>query len=151
MDPKVNGQVQQQWGWLLAAYLFLGGVGAGAYVIAALHGFMTGEVTLATSIGLWISWPAVGLGTICLLADLGNPMKAFLAGFKPGTSWIARGFWIISAFMVVAFIHTMLITYTDTGKEILHPLSVLGIVLSMVLLPQASPHRADSPIMPGPT
>ena len=30
MDPKVNGQLQKEWGWLIAAYLFLGGVAGGA-------------------------------------------------------------------------------------------------------------------------
>ena len=40
MDPKHNGQIQTEWGWLIAIYLFLGGVGAGAYTIAAINSFL---------------------------------------------------------------------------------------------------------------
>jgi formate-dependent nitrite reductase membrane component NrfD len=40
MDPKVNGQLQEDWNWLVAIYLFLGGVGAGAYTIAAVNSFI---------------------------------------------------------------------------------------------------------------
>ena len=40
MDPKVNGQLQHDWSWLIAVYLFLGGVGGGAYTIAAINSFL---------------------------------------------------------------------------------------------------------------
>ena len=105
MDPKVNGQLQTEWGWLVAIYLFLGGVGAGAYTIAAINGFIGESLEFSTTVGLWISFPALMIGSAFLLADLGSPARAVLAGMKPGTSWIARGFWIISIFMILAFIH----------------------------------------------
>ena len=116
MDPKVNGQIQTEWGWLVAIYLFLGGVGGGAYTIAAANSFLGGMMEPATVVGLWISFPALILGSLFLLADLGSPSRAILAGMKPGTSWIARGFWIISLFMVLAFAHTVLLLFTDTGS-----------------------------------
>lgn len=136
MDPKVNGQIQKEWGWLVAAYFFLAGVGAGAYVIAAINGFAGETVALSTLVGLWISFPAVALGTFCLLADLGNPLKAVLAGLKPGTSWIARGFWILLALMLVAFIHTILLTFTSVGAGagIIKFLSVVGIILAVATM-----------------
>ncbi len=130
MDPKVNGQLQKDWGWLIATYLFLGGVGAGAYVIAAINGFAQAEVPLSTTVGLWISWPAVLIGTVCLLADLGQPMKAVLAGLKPGTSWIARGTWVITIFMVLAFLHTVLLL-TGSPADVPSTLPVLGIVFAI--------------------
>ena len=49
MDPKVNGQIQNEWGWLVAVYLFLGGVGGGAYTIAAINGFMGEGAELSTA------------------------------------------------------------------------------------------------------
>ena len=101
MDPKVNGQIQTEWGWLVAIYLFLGGVGAGAYTIAALNSFLGKTLEPSTAVGLWISFPALLIGSLCLLADLGSPSRAVLAGMKPRTSWIARGFWIISLFMAI--------------------------------------------------
>ena len=90
MNPKVNGQIQTHWRWLIAAYLFLGGVGAGAYTVAAVNTFLGKVLEPSTIVGLWISFPALIIGSLCLLADLGQPTKAVLAGMRPGTSWISR-------------------------------------------------------------
>ena len=51
MDSKVNGQIQTEWSWLIAIYLFLGGVGAGAYTIGAINGFAGEELQLSTTVG----------------------------------------------------------------------------------------------------
>lgn len=117
MNPKVNGQLQREWGWLIAAYLFLGGVGGGAYTIAAINSFLGADLELSTAVGLWIAFPALLIGTLFLMADLGSPSRAFLAGMKPKTSWIARGTWIISIFMVLAFVHLILHRFTDFGES----------------------------------
>ena len=45
---------------------------------------------------------------LLLIADLGSPSRAYLAGMKPVTSWIARGTWIIAIFMVVSLLHLIL-------------------------------------------
>jgi formate-dependent nitrite reductase membrane component NrfD len=108
MDPKANGQLQKEWGWLIAAYLFLGGVGAGAYAIAALNSFLGKALELSTRVGVWIGFPALAVGSLCLLADLGQPARAVRGGARPGTSWIARGFWIILAFMVCSGLHLVI-------------------------------------------
>lgn len=132
MDPKVNGQLQTEWNWLIAIYLFLGGVGAGAYTIAAINGFVGESLHLSTTIGLWISFPAVAIGSLALLADLGQPAKAVYAGMKPGTSWIARGFWIISIFMVLSFIHFLLHEFGDVeGTGLVKMLSGVTIVFAV--------------------
>ncbi len=131
MNPKVNGQIQTHWRWLIAMYLFLGGVGAGAYTIAAVNTFLGKVLEPSTIVGLWISWPALIIGSLCLLADLGQPTKAVLAGMKPGTSWIARGFWIISIFMVVAFVHTCLAVFGNPDPAVLKVLSVIGIAFAV--------------------
>ena len=136
MDPKANGQLQQQWGWLVAVYLFLGGVGGGAYTIAAVNGFIGKSMEYSTAVGLAIAFPALLIGTIALLADLGQPGKAVLAGKKTGTSWIARGFWIISIFMVLAFIHFVLLSQTDLpqkpdGNTIFGAISVFGVIFAI--------------------
>ncbi len=136
MDPKVNGQLQHDWGWLIAVYLFLGGVGGGAYTIAAINGFMESSPLLSTTVGLWIAFPALLVGTVFLLADLGSPTRAFLAGMKPKTSWIARGTWIISAFMVLAFIHLILHQFTNVsntsgGAALINVISIAGIIFAI--------------------
>jgi formate-dependent nitrite reductase membrane component NrfD len=132
MDPKVNVQLQTEWNWLIAVYLFLGGVGAGAYTIAAINGFVGESLQLSTTVGLWVSFPALLIGSVALLADLGQPTKAIYAGMKPGTSWIARGFWIISIFMILAFLHTVLYQFGDAaGSGLVKVISGLGIVFAV--------------------
>ena len=131
MDPKVNGQLQHEWGWLIAAYLFLGGVGAGAYTVAAVNGFMGKGLALSTTVGLWIGFPAVLIGTLLLIADLGTPSRAFLAAMKPGSSWIARGTLIISMFMVLSFVHLVLHRFTDAGPGVINVVAIAGIVFAV--------------------
>ena len=134
MDPKVNGQIQREWGWLIALYLYLGGLGAGAYTIAGINSFLGKMLEPSTQAGLWIGFWALAIGSLCLLADLGSPTRAVLAGMKPRTSWIARGFWIISAFMILAFVHAALVTFTDAGSRptgILTAITVAGIILAV--------------------
>ncbi|MEW6071716.1 MAG: NrfD/PsrC family molybdoenzyme membrane anchor subunit [Planctomycetota bacterium] len=131
MDPNVNGQLQRDWGWLIAAYLFLGGVGAGAYTIGAINGLAAGGADFSTRVGLWVGFPALLIGTLCLLLDLGSPVKAVLAGVKLKTSWIARGFWIISAFMALSLLHLVLLEYTAVRGAVLAAIAVAGIVFAV--------------------
>jgi formate-dependent nitrite reductase membrane component NrfD len=136
MDPKVNGQLQHDWAWLIAAYLFLGGVAGGAYTIGAINSFMGEELGLSTTVGLWIAFPALLIGTMFLIADLGSPSRAFLAAMKPKTSWIARGTIIISTFMAIAFVHLVLHQFTavgDTagGQTLFKVISIAGIVFAI--------------------
>jgi formate-dependent nitrite reductase membrane component NrfD len=132
MDPKANGQLQRHWGWLIAIYLFLGGVGAGAYAIAAINSFLGKEMELSTRVGFWIGFPALLIGSICLLADLGTPARAVLSGIKVRTSWIARGVWIISAFMILSFLHLVLFLggqrIASEGGMGLSVIAILGII-----------------------
>jgi formate-dependent nitrite reductase membrane component NrfD len=133
MEPKVNGQLQTEWGWWIAVYLFLGGVGSGAYVIGALNGLgvFGGNPEIPLRIALWIGFPALLIGSLCLVADLGSPGRALLAGLKPGTSWIARGFWIITFFMIFSFLHLVLHEFTQVTGGIITVISVLGILFAI--------------------
>lgn len=73
---------QREWGWLVISYLFLGGGGAGLFLVA----FSLGH-TWAGVLGLAI----VCLGTVLLLFDLGRPERFWRAFLRPRTSWISRG------------------------------------------------------------
>jgi formate-dependent nitrite reductase membrane component NrfD len=136
MDPKHNGQIQTEWGWLVAIYLYLGGVGSGAYAIGAINGFLGEPLQLSTAIGLSIGFPSVLIGTGALMADLGSPARAVLAGKNVKTSWIARGFWLISIFMLLAFAHLVLLFYTDMatqkdGSTILAGIGIIGTMFAL--------------------
>ncbi len=136
MNPYANGQLQREWGWWIAIYLFLGGIGGGAYTIGAVNWLIGEGAETSTTLGLWIGFPALAIGSVCLLADLGSPTRAILAGMKPGTSWMARGFWIISVFMILAFLHFVLHLFTGAGataggRSVLSVIAVAGIAFAV--------------------
>lgn len=110
-SAKLEGQVQTEWRWLIAAYLFLAGVGGGAYLAGVIIDFTAkflGRTGWAefSKIGVFLGVPCVIIGTLFLLADLGRPINAWRVWMKPGTSWIARGTIIIVLFMIFAAIQT---------------------------------------------
>ncbi len=112
MNSKLYGLVQTEWRWLIAIYLFLAGVGGGAYITAVVADFL-GWTEIA-NIGVCLSWPLVLIGCLCLLGDLGNVGNAWRVARKPDTSWIARGTIVISIFIILAFIHTILWVWPGT-------------------------------------
>jgi formate-dependent nitrite reductase membrane component NrfD len=139
MNPKANGQLQREWGWLIAIYLFLGGIGGGAYTIAALNWFVGDSSGSSTRVGLWIGFPALLIGSLFLIADLGSPTRAFLAAMKPGTSWIARGTLIISGFMLLSLAHLVLFEFTAAaqtagGRTLLNLIAVLGAAFAIMTM-----------------
>ena len=100
-SERLNGQVQVEWRWLIAAYLFLAGVGGGAYMAGVIADIVGGpDWMIVSKIGVFLGLPCVLIGTLFLLADLGTPSHTWRVWMKPGTSWIARGTIIITIFMV---------------------------------------------------
>jgi formate-dependent nitrite reductase membrane component NrfD len=129
---KLEGQVQTEWRWLIAAYLFLAGVGGGAYLTGVIADIAGGpDWMLVSKIGISLGWPCVLLGTMFLLADLGTPLNAWRVWMKPKTSWIARGTIIIVFFMIFAAIHMGWLVWPFPGALIenesaRHLIGVLG-------------------------
>jgi len=89
---------QNVWRWKIAAYLFLAGTGAGAVIVGILGDFMGYAIPAKISIAFGV--PVVASSTLFLIMDLGRPTKFFRAMLHPGTSWISRGFYIVSALII---------------------------------------------------
>jgi len=73
---------QREWGWLVITYLFLGGAGAGLYLVSLYL-----DHAWAGMLGLGV----LILGTVLLLFDLGRPDRFWRAFLRPQSSWISRG------------------------------------------------------------
>ena len=102
MDYKT----QSKWRWLIAAYLFLAGLGAGAYAAGVALDLLGGKANSSVAkIGVSLGLPCVLVGCLFLILDLGSPTKFWRAFMRPGTSWIARGTIIITIFMILDAIH----------------------------------------------
>ena len=78
---------QREWGWLVISYLFLGGAGAGLFLISLYL-----DHAWAGLLGLLV----LMLGTLLLLLDLGRPERFWRAFFRPWSSWISRGCFFIT-------------------------------------------------------
>ena len=74
---------QQEWGWLLATWLFLSGSGSGLFLLFGGFDlpFVFALLSLATII----------LGGVVLLLELGSPLRAWRGVSRLGTSWLSRG------------------------------------------------------------
>ncbi len=97
---------QSVWRWKIAAYLFLAGTGAGALIVGILGDFTGYVVSAKISVALGV--PLVALSTWFLILDLGHPEKFFTAVLHPSTSWISRGFLIVSALLISGGVLTIL-------------------------------------------
>jgi polysulfide reductase chain C len=107
--------MQTAWGWLPAIYLFLGGLGAGAFLMAALMEW-TGEqykrdFCPTALVGSTVGGPLLLLGTALLILDLGaglrEPWRIFymFTHFRSVMTW---GIWILSLFIPLCFLYGFL-------------------------------------------
>lgn len=125
--------LQDAWGSLIAWYLFLAGVGAGAYLVAVvadnlniksrlaaqnavdmgetqnkLSADLTGKgYTVLVKSGVYLGGPLVAIGCLLLLLEVGQPLKFIFGFLHPDTSMISVGMWIMTSFIFVAFIHLL--------------------------------------------
>jgi polysulfide reductase chain C len=112
-EPRV-AEPQDSWELAIAGYLYLGGLGAGAFIMAIVAGWLGLGLTPAYvhPIGDWawdwskalVLWGPflTALGASLLVFHLGkNWFLGFTACFNPRTSWLARGFIILATFIVV--------------------------------------------------
>jgi len=104
---------QEHWGWIIAIYLYLAGMGAGSYIIGTFVEWFadpSGRVSLlglpvdsAKAILLW-GPVLVAIGAPFLILDLGIKRRFLYACLNPKTSWVARGFLILSTFIVFGMV-----------------------------------------------
>lgn len=95
----IDVRPQREWGWLVISYLFLGGAGAGLFLVSLyLEHFWAGVLGLLVLL----------VGTVLLLLDLGRPERFWRAFFRPQTSWISRGCFFITLLFVLGVIELAL-------------------------------------------
>jgi len=135
MDLKA----QSHWRWGVAAYLFLVGLGTGAYVVGVLADFRGPEWGTLAEVGVLLGFPCCAAAGLVKLSQLGKPSVGWRAWMRPGTSWIARGSLLLFSFLLVSFLHLALWIWPapDVLGEALgarQALGVLGAVLGTCLM-----------------
>lgn len=107
-------ELQLTWGWQPALYLFLGGLGAGAFVVAAcLYLFGKDERRRALGVVSWAAFGCLVVGLLLLLTELIFPLRGLMMwqSFSNPTSWMTIGAWLL--FVTVVFILVAAVTLTD--------------------------------------
>src|SRR4030066_646508 len=109
---------QQEWKEIIAIYLYLAGMGAGSFIIGILIHWMGPELNplsipfielfgvrldLAKIPILW-GPIMVSIGAPFLILDLGIKWRFMYACLNPRTSWVARGFIILSIFIILGLV-----------------------------------------------
>jgi polysulfide reductase chain C len=127
---------QKEWKEVIAIYLYLAGMGAGSYAIGALIHWLNVPLSppFLSSIDLFgvtlnlskvpIFWGPimVAIGAPFLILDLGIKWRFMYACLNPRTSWVARGFIILSVFIVFG---TIVLARSALPFKWLHGESVL--------------------------
>lgn len=111
-------ELQMIWGWQPALYLFLGGLGAGAFAVAACLYFFDKEkreTDLRRKSLAIISWAAMAclvVGLILLLTELTNPVRGLMMwqSFSHFTSWMTAGAWLLFAAVICIFVAAVALT-----------------------------------------
>jgi len=134
---------QGEWKGIIAIYLYLAGMGAGSFIIGTLIGWFNvkSDPSFLPSIHLFgytlnllavpILWGPlmVAIGAPFLILDLGIKWRFIYACLNPRTSWVARGFIILSIFIVLGLV---LLAKSVVSFEWLHPGSVVWRILEII-------------------
>lgn len=105
--------LQTVWGWQPALYLFLGGMGAGAFVMAAiLYLIDKTKHKHAICLSMWGSTLSLGIGLLLLLSELISPLRGMLMwqSFSHFTTWMTYGAWAAFFALAVFGISSLLAT-----------------------------------------
>lgn len=108
------------WGILLAAYLFVGGMAGGSYIVAALADLLgKGKYKVLSKSGTYVSLVSIIVGLVLLVLDLGrfdvDPLGTLNAYIHFPTSIMSVGTWIITGFAVVSLVTAILWFFRGSG------------------------------------
>ena len=102
---------QTSWGWSIAAYLFLAGVGGSIFLFSFIITIAAFDnLEPVARLGCLIGPLLVLIGTSFLFFDLGSAGKTYLL-FSSITqlkrSWMSRGSWILALFIIFGLLYSL--------------------------------------------
>jgi len=124
------------WSWYITWYFFIGGVAAGAYLMAALADFFgRDQERRVARVGYALAFPLVVVSAILLTLDLGMPGRAFnmFRVFNWGSP-MSVGSWALLAFGLVSLASLLLVLRDRPGdRRIRQNLAVPGVILGFFI------------------
>jgi formate-dependent nitrite reductase membrane component NrfD len=113
---------QNDWNWQIASAVFLGGAGGGAFIISFVLGLMGYEDV--ARIGTIVGPVLVGCCALFLVSHL------FLFN-RLGSSWMSRGTFFISAFIILGFIYSIVSFWIPSWQIAESPGLIIGVLASI--------------------
>jgi formate-dependent nitrite reductase membrane component NrfD len=111
-DFMVKNTPSREWsegmGALIAVAFFLGGLTGGLYLVSVVYNNIW---------GMFIAWICALLMGIFDMAHLSKPLRFWRIIFRPGSSWISRGFIFITLFIGSTAIQLALSTWAPGYAE----------------------------------
>ena len=110
--------LQDIWGWQPALYLFLGGMGAGAFIAAMVVYFREGDKARSTVFAsLVAAVVCLAVGLLLLLSELITPLRGMMMwqSFSSFGSWMTFGAWIVFAALVVFALEAIVVWEKTAG------------------------------------
>lgn len=139
--------LQTVWGWQPALYLFLGGMGAGAFLAAGILYLADKDSNRKTiCLSMWAAFCCLALGLLLLLSELTNPLRGMLLwqNFSNGSSWMTFGAWAALCALVVFAASALLLTgkvdevirqkwpaFAEKKHRVVAALAAIGIALAV--------------------
>ena len=99
-DLRSDFRPQRSWGEGRTLFLIIGhfvsGIADGAWLLGLLY---------ASPACLALAWMLGGAGGVAHLINLGRPGRFWRMMTQPGRSWVSRGFWGLSLFLIGGFLY----------------------------------------------
>ncbi|MFC2070563.1 NrfD/PsrC family molybdoenzyme membrane anchor subunit [Chloroflexota bacterium] len=105
-NPVIYGRYlkpQNEWGWQVAIYLYLAGIGSGSFAIGILMEWLGYSQYSLRPMILW-GPILVAIGALFLVLKLGVKRRFLNTILNPRSSWLSRGFYILSMCIIVGVV-----------------------------------------------
>jgi formate-dependent nitrite reductase membrane component NrfD len=93
---------ERTWGWPIAGYLFLGGLGGGTMIVSSAADLFLGRGEVF-ALGCFVTAVAIALGSSLLIFELGKPVR-FWRVFSTQKAIMTVGAWMLSLLIVTSFV-----------------------------------------------
>ena len=125
---------QDTFGWLLSVESFLAGAGGGAFLFGFIYNLFE-QYQLIAKIGMVVGISLVIIGAVLLFIELGRKKRFYMVPFN-ASSWIARGSWFITIFIVFGLIYLSsgYLGYLDIESMVVKGIGVIAALSAVFVM-----------------
>ncbi len=116
-SPRLYYTSQHEWGWQVAIDLFLAGMGSGGLITGILISWLGLSPYSTGTIFLW-GPVTIAIGAFFLVLKLGIKGRFWRTMMNPKTSWLSRGFLILSGCIVFGMLALLISILPLFGVDI---------------------------------